>query len=203
MPALSICHGSQKTNDHVSAVDRLYVWCHARGVGWVWWGTEIGRRPEPVRNGLGVKGCQHGAISYLNCRHMKYPNYAMNNVANEAFVGDKEKVIKTCMLCRDAFVCYDLFNYIYKWYMLCSVFCHTVRNGRLKEFSHFWMFIWQGFGFRKYVSLMPLWWSIIKRAVPTHNWKKIFFLPNKQMNDSPSWITCLKYLQGDYHMRRS
>lgn len=38
----------------------------------------------------------------------------MNNVANEAFVGDKEKVIKTCMLCRDAFVCYDLFNYIYK-----------------------------------------------------------------------------------------
>lgn len=28
VPAFSICHGGQKTNDHVSAVARLYVWCH-------------------------------------------------------------------------------------------------------------------------------------------------------------------------------
>lgn len=67
VPALSICHGGQKTNDRVSAAARLHVWYHTgapRGCG-------EGRRqeggPQPVRNG--PPGCQQAekeARSYLN-----------------------------------------------------------------------------------------------------------------------------------------
>lgn len=71
VPALSICHGSQKTNDHVSAVARLYVWCHTKGETWVCWGMEKRRRPtELVRNELDAQSCQQGEACLLNWGHM-------------------------------------------------------------------------------------------------------------------------------------